>query len=146
MLKKPVKKSLFQRFKLSYMAMCVALILLAVSAAPNLYPATSWLHVQVNNNQTIAHSITTKNLIDYLNQHEFSVAQALEFTINDGFELEVLLDNPAKSASAQQLLKHHFAELTSKIVSHQTSPQWLQSLGLAPIKLGLDLNGGVLFV
>ena len=36
--------------------------------------------------------------------------------------------------------------MNAKIVTHQTSPDWLQSLGLAPIKLGLDLNGGVLFV
>lgn len=146
MLKKPVKKSLLQRFKLSYMAMCIALLLLAVSAAPNLYPTTSWLHIQVINNQTIAHPITTKSLIEYLNQHKFEVAQAIEQTTSDGFELELLLDSPAKSANAQQLLKHQFTHLSSKIVSHQTSPQWLQSLGLAPIKLGLDLNGGVLFV
>jgi len=146
MLKKPVKKSLFQRFKLSYMAMCIALLLLAVSAAPNLYPTTSWLHIQVINNQTIAHPITTKSLIEYLNQHKFEVAQAIEQTTSDGFELELLLDSPAKSANAQQLLKHQFTHLSSKIVSHQTSPQWLQTLGLAPIKLGLDLNGGVLFV
>ncbi|WP_283710552.1 protein translocase subunit SecD [Pseudoalteromonas prydzensis] len=147
MLKKSSKKPLLQRFKISYMAMLVALILLTISALPNLYPAKSWLHVtpqQPLHSELLAID-TQKNVIDFLNQHGFSVEQSMQASQSLP-SLNVLLQEPTKSAAAQQALKSEFAQLHVKIVTHQTSPDWLQSLGLAPIKLGLDLNGGVLFV
>ncbi|MGO3785507.1 MAG: protein translocase subunit SecD [Pseudoalteromonas prydzensis] len=147
MLKKSSKKPLLQRFKISYMAMLVALILLTISALPNLYPAKSWLHVtpqQPSHSELLAID-TQKNVIDFLNQHGFSVEQSMQASESLS-SLNVLLQEPTKSAAAQQALKNEFTQLNVKIVTHQTSPDWLQNLGLAPIKLGLDLNGGVLFV
>ncbi|MGO2130759.1 MAG: protein translocase subunit SecD [Pseudoalteromonas prydzensis] len=147
MLKKSSKKPLLQRFKISYMAMLLALILLTISALPNLYPAKSWLHVtpqQPLHSELLAID-TQKNVIDFLNQHGFIVEQSVQSSQQLPL-LNVLLQEPTKSAAAQQALKSEFAQLHVKIVTHQTSPDWLQSLGLAPIKLGLDLNGGVLFV
>lgn len=127
--------------------MLVALILLTISALPNLYPAKSWLHVtpqQPLHSELLAID-TQKNVIDFLNQHGFSVEQSMQASQSLS-SLNVLLQEPTKSAAAQQALKNEFTQLNVKIVTHQTSPDWLQSLGLAPIKLGLDLNGGVLFV
>ncbi|MEH6395841.1 protein translocase subunit SecD [Pseudoalteromonas sp.] len=147
MLKKSSKKPLFQRFKISYMAMLLALILLAISALPNLYPTKSWLHVtaqQPLHSEQLAID-TQKNVIDFLNQHGFIVEQSMQ-SPQQLSSINVLLQEPTKSAAAQQALKTEFTQLHVKIVTHQTSPDWLQSLGLAPIKLGLDLNGGVLFV
>ena len=147
MLKKSPKKPLFQRFKISYLAMLVALILLAISALPNLYPAKSWLHItsqQPLHSEQLAID-TQKNVIDFLNQAGFIVEQSMQ-SAQQSASLNVLLQEPTKSAAAQQALKSEFTQLNVKIVTHQTSPDWLQNLGLAPIKLGLDLNGGVLFV
>ena len=127
--------------------MLVALILLAISALPNLYPAKSWLHVtpQQPSHAELLAIDTQKNVIDFLNQHGFSVEQSMQASQSLS-SLNVLLQEPTKSAAAQQALKNEFTQLNVKIVTHQTSPDWLQNLGLAPIKLGLDLNGGVLFV
>ncbi len=58
----------------------------------------------------------------------------------------ILLAEPTQSANALSFIKTQYPQLEAKIVEHATSPQWLQQLGLSPIKLGLDLNGGVLFV
>ncbi len=146
MLNKKVKKPLWQRFKISYMAMCMALILLAISALPNLYPAHSWLHITMPSSEAVSQISQQKQLIAFLNQHGFIVAQSTEQLENNHSSLTILLETPSKSAAAQAALHGQFSQLESKIVSHQTSPQWLQGLGLAPIKLGLDLNGGVLFV
>ncbi|MCQ8877050.1 protein translocase subunit SecD [Pseudoalteromonas shioyasakiensis] len=146
MLNKKVKKPLWQRFKISYMAMCMALILLAISALPNLYPAHSWLHITMPSSEAVSQISPQKQLIAFLNQHGFIVAQSTEQLENNHSSLTILLETPSKSAAAQAALQGQFSQLESKIVSHQTSPQWLQGLGLAPIKLGLDLNGGVLFV
>ena len=42
---KKQKKPFMAKFKLSYVAMLVVLVLLAISALPNLYPNKSWLHI-----------------------------------------------------------------------------------------------------
>lgn len=146
MFNKSLQKPLWQRFKISYVAMCITLLLLAISALPNLYPATSWLHITIPSGQTTAPVFEQKQIIAFLNQHDFLVAQSIEQPTKEGGSLNILLNTPSKSAAAQQALKAEFTTLKSKVVSHQTSPEWLQGLGLAPIKLGLDLNGGVLFV
>lgn len=146
MFNKSLKKPLWQRFKISYLAMFMALLLLAISALPNLYPPASWLHIETPNKQTVDQLITQKQIIEFLNDHDYLVAKSIEQPTERGSSLNILLNTSSQSAGAQQALKSEFTELKTKVVTHQTSPQWLQSLGLAPIKLGLDLNGGVLFV
>ncbi len=117
--------------------MIAACILLAVSALPNLYPNKSWLHISLPDQTVTLQSVTTA-----LNQHGFEVTEA-----NDSqAQLAILLAEPTQSANALSFIKTQYPQLETKIVEHATSPQWLQQLGLSPIKLGLDLNGGVLFV
>lgn len=117
--------------------MIAACILLAVSALPNLYPNKSWLHISLPDQ-----TVTLQNVTTSLNQHGFEVTEA-----NDSqAQLAILLAEPTQSANALSFIKTQYPQLEAKIVEHATSPQWLQQLGLSPIKLGLDLNGGVLFV
>ena len=117
--------------------MIAACFLLAVSALPNLYPNKSWLHISLPDQTVTLQSVTTS-----LNQHGFEVTEA-----NDSqAQLAILLAEPTQSANALSFIKTQYPQLEAKIVEHATSPQWLQQLGLSPIKLGLDLNGGVLFV
>ncbi|WP_462147211.1 protein translocase subunit SecD [Pseudoalteromonas gelatinilytica] len=131
------KPALWRRLKMSYVAMIAACILLAVSALPNLYPNKSWLHISLPDQTVTLQSVTTS-----LNQHGFEVTEA-----NDSqAQLTILLAEPTQSANALSFIKTQYPQLEAKIVEHATSPQWLQQLGLSPIKLGLDLNGGVLFV
>jgi len=131
------KPALWRRLKMSYVAMIAACFLLAVSALPNLYPNKSWLHISLPDQTVTLQSVTTS-----LNQHGFEVTEA-----NDSqAQLAILLAEPTQSANALSFIKTQYPQLEAKIVEHATSPQWLQQLGLSPIKLGLDLNGGVLFV
>lgn len=131
------KPAQWRRLKMSYVAMIAACILLAVSALPNLYPNKSWLHISLPDQTVTLQSVTTS-----LNQHSFEVTEA-----NDSqAQLAILLAEPTQSANALSFIKTQYPQLEAKIVEHATSPQWLQQLGLSPIKLGLDLNGGVLFV
>jgi len=87
-------------------------------------------------------TVTLQSVTTALNQHGFEVTEA-----NDSqAQLAILLAEPTQSANALSFIKTQYPQLEAKIVEHATSPQWLQQLGLSPIKLGLDLNGGVLFV
>ncbi|XQF93673.1 protein translocase subunit SecD [Pseudoalteromonas espejiana] len=130
------------KFKLSYIAMLIVLILLAISALPNLYPNKSWLHVSNAPHSETKAVPSTKALVTFLNNQGLDVEQGLDkqATIN------ILLNEPTKSAQAQAAIKAQYPNTQVKIVEHATSPPWLQNFGLSPIKLGLDLNGGVLFV
>ncbi|TMO81043.1 protein translocase subunit SecD [Pseudoalteromonas sp. S3776] len=136
------QKPFMAKFKLSYIAMLIVLILLAISALPNLYPNKSWLHVSNTPHSETQAVPSTNALVTLLNNQGFNVEQGLDkqSTIN------ILLNEPTKSAQAQAAIKAQFPNTQVKIVEHATSPLWLQEFGLSPIKLGLDLNGGVLFV
>ncbi|KDC54449.1 protein translocase subunit SecD [Pseudoalteromonas sp. S3431] len=136
------KKPSTAKFKLSYIAMLIVLVLLAISALPNLYPNKSWLHVSSTQHSEMQSLPSTKTLVTFLNNQGLEVEQGLDkqSTIN------VLLNEPTKSAQAQAAIKAQYPNTQVKIVEHATSPTWLQDFGLSPIKLGLDLNGGVLFV
>ncbi|MBB1304425.1 MULTISPECIES: protein translocase subunit SecD [unclassified Pseudoalteromonas] len=136
------KKPSTAKFKLSYIAMLIVLVLLAISALPNLYPNKSWLHISAAPHSETQSLPSTKTLVTFLNNQGLEVEQGLDkqSTIN------VLLNEPTKSAQAQAAIKAQYPNTQVKIVEHATSPTWLQNFGLSPIKLGLDLNGGVLFV
>lgn len=136
------QKPFMAKFKLSYIAMLIVLILLAISALPNLYPNKSWLHVNSAPQSETQAVPGTKALVTFLNNQGLKVEQGLDkqSTIN------ILLNEPTKSAQAQAAIKAQYPNTQVKIVEHATSPPWLQNFGLSPIKLGLDLNGGVLFV
>ncbi|KAA1156028.1 protein translocase subunit SecD [Pseudoalteromonas fuliginea] len=136
------KKPSTAKFKLSYIAMLIVLVLLAISALPNLYPNKSWLHISTAPHSETQSLPSTKTLVTFLNKQGLEVEQGLDkqSTIN------VLLNAPTKSAQAQAAIKAQYPNTQVKIVEHATSPTWLQDFGLSPIKLGLDLNGGVLFV
>lgn len=135
------KKSFLAKLKLPYLAMFIVLILLAISALPNLYPNKSWLYISPTTNNTQSLPIPN-GLVTFLNSHGFDVAQSLEKQAT----ISLLLEHPTKSAQAQAIIKAQYPHIQVKIVEHATSPLWLQTFGLSPIKLGLDLNGGVLFV
>ncbi|WP_165735085.1 protein translocase subunit SecD [Pseudoalteromonas sp. C8] len=136
------KKPSTAKFKLSYIAMLIVLVLLAISALPNLYPNKSWLHISAAPHSETQSLPSTKTLVTFLNKQGLEVEQGLDKqpTIN------ILLNEPTKSAQAQAAIKAQYPNMQVKIVEHATSPSWLQDFGLSPIKLGLDLNGGVLFV
>ncbi|MBB1454777.1 protein translocase subunit SecD [Pseudoalteromonas sp. SG43-5] len=136
------KKPSTAKFKLSYIAMLIVLVLLAISALPNLYPNKSWLHISAAPHSETQSLPSTKTLVTFLNNQGLEVEQGLDkqSTIN------VLLNEPTKSAQAQAAIKAQYPNTHVKIVEHATSPTWLQDFGLSPIKLGLDLNGGVLFL
>jgi preprotein translocase subunit SecD len=136
------QKPFMAKFKLSYIAMLIVLVLLAISALPNLYPNKSWLHVSNAPHSETQAVQSTKALVTFLNSQGLEVEQGLDkqSTIN------ILLNEPTKSAQAQAAIKAQYPNTQVKIVEHATSPLWLQEFGLSPIKLGLDLNGGVLFV
>ena len=61
------KKPSTAKFKLSYIAMLIVLVLLAISALPNLYPNKSWLHISAAPHSEMQSLPSTKTLVTFLN-------------------------------------------------------------------------------
>ncbi|WP_105259308.1 protein translocase subunit SecD [Pseudoalteromonas sp. T1lg88] len=115
------------------------IVILALSALPNLYPNTKVIAVE--NPEGAQALVQIERLLD--NQgfpvqggHFDPQAQRLLLT----------LERPNNSAAAAGVLRQQLTDANVKVQTRATTPSWMQSLGLAPMKLGLDLGGGVLFV
>ncbi|WP_017445887.1 protein translocase subunit SecD [Gayadomonas joobiniege] len=115
-------------------------IVLGLCATPNLYQNKTLISISpLNNQQVLPSNDLVKGLLE---QNQFNVKQ-----ISSADNTLVELTQQTDSASAQQMLSEALREQASiKVIEQKTAPLWLQKMGLSPIKLGLDLNGGVLFV
>ncbi|WP_372761678.1 protein translocase subunit SecD [Pseudoalteromonas sp.] len=140
--KMPSALQALANFKLSSLAMMLVLLLLAISALPNLYPNQSWLQISAAPHNQMQTLPSTQAVVSFLNAQGLTVDQV----INKQSSINILLAEPTKSALAQAAIKAKNPNVVVKINEQSTSPLWLQNFGLSPIKLGLDLNGGVLFV
>ena len=79
--------------------MLIVLVLLAISALPNLYPNKSWLHVSNSPHSEMQSLPSTKTLVTFLNNQGLEVEQGLDkqSTIN------VLLNEPTKALRHKRL-------------------------------------------
>jgi preprotein translocase subunit SecD len=68
--------------------------------------------------------------------------------INGETDSKIVIDGDDQALMrAQQQLKHTLGDdYNVRLGNQSAAPIWLQELGMSPIKLGLDLSGGVLFV
>lgn len=124
------------KWKVIVLTMTVALMLL--SALPSAFGEREALHIS---NHT--HSVHADDLYRYLVDNEIDVHSVSES--ND--RLVVTFASSGQQAPAQALMSEFIQ--SSEIVAlalEPSAPSWLTSLGFQPIKLGLDLRGGVQFL
>jgi len=130
--------------RLTPWALLLVIVFLAISALPNLYPNNTVLKVSSYNN-----TLSATQISQYLEDAQLPVREA---TVNHQTgEIRVLLEHPKASVNAQAILQKKLQTQLQNaanisVQSEATTPAWLQSFNLSPLKLGLDLNGGVLFV
>ncbi|MEJ6474681.1 protein translocase subunit SecD [Pseudoalteromonas piscicida] len=115
-------------------------LMLILCALPNLYPNKNLIQIQ-----SVSHEAVTVSLPDLKTQLETEGFNVKQIASHQGGYL-VELENRALTAQARAYLAEVNQRLNIKVVSASTMPQWLERTGLRPIKLGLDLDGGVLFV
>ncbi|MCG9761708.1 MULTISPECIES: protein translocase subunit SecD [Pseudoalteromonas] len=126
------------RAKRFFTALIVFLLILC--ALPNLYPNKNLIQIQASSNEVVALSLP--ELKSQLEGEGFKVKQIESH--QGGYLVE--LENRTLTAEARAYMAESHSKLSVKVISASTMPQWLESTGLKPIKLGLDLDGGVLFV
>ncbi len=126
-----------------YLLIAVVLIIAGLYAAPNLYPDEPAV-------QITSAAAGTQLSEGILTQSE-SLLEEAGISHHDGtFEGNsalVRLDNPDAQLKAQEVLKKNLSDdYVVALNLAQTTPQWLRDIGAKPMKLGLDLRGGVRFV
>ncbi|MDO5651298.1 MAG: protein translocase subunit SecD [Moraxella sp.] len=126
-----------------YFLIIVVLVVAGLYALPNLYPDESAV-------QITGASAGTTLTDDALTRAESLLDQAGlayhggELTNNSAL---IRLSTPEDQLKAQEVLRRELGE--SYVVAlnlAQTTPEWLSRIGAKPVKLGLDLRGGVRFV
>ncbi|WP_245560622.1 SecDF P1 head subdomain-containing protein [Colwellia piezophila] len=117
------------------------LLFMLVSALPNLY--SDKVDIHLINNSAQNKPVSPQDINNLLAAHNLAVDEIKSTTANTS----ITLKNKTDQHSIERLLMQKFGENYSIESSiENNAPAWLKSLGGKPIKLGLDLSGGVLFV
>lgn len=124
-----------------YMVIVVTICIMGLSALPNLYHSQESVELTPFNPDLPV--TNTHSLHQLLSKQGFEVK-----SINSAENSSVVSIQSTQSIlELQRFLAREFNNSHRAVITQQdTTPQWLKALGGAPIKLGLDLSGGVLFV
>jgi preprotein translocase subunit SecD len=129
------------RAKWQNIIILLTLVLLFISALPNLYSDKVNIELTPINVSTLP--VTLIQLNNVLGEYQHSVAEIRVSKESSA----ILLANKRDEIPLTALLSKAFEKnyLIDSVIENNT-PSWLNALEAKPIKLGLDLSGGVLFV
>ena len=123
------------------MVIATVLLFLTIQALPNFYGFTHQLAILPKSNEAVLPDIRQVNSV--LSGAGISIDEA-NSTRN---HVVLNISDQAQANQAKQLLSELKAgEVTVDVEQIRQQPMWLKTVGAQPIKLGLDLSGGVLFV
>ena len=134
-------KSSIKNISWRNMVIFITLIFMIINALPNLYPDKT--NIQLISNNSNIEQTTPEQLNTLLLNNNL----ASEKIITNATGTIITLENKSDEQAAKELLNTAFAGkyVISSTVSNE-GPSWFKALNMEPIKLGLDLSGGVLFV
>lgn len=134
--KKYVKHSKWQNIVIGFV-----LLFMLISALPNLYSDKVSIELTHNSSQNEQlHPAQINNLLTSNNIAADNILATTNSTI-------VTLKNKTDQYAVELLLTQAFGnDYAFKSSTENNAPAWLKALNGTPIKLGLDLSGGVLFL
>ncbi|GAB2704725.1 protein translocase subunit SecD [Aliiglaciecola aliphaticivorans] len=120
----------------------VTVLILGLNAIPTLYGNNNALLVSSNSQETSLPE--PQRLRQLMQQENIRVKQIISG--NSDSKIVIEGDDEALSIAQQKLKRDLGDRYEIRLGSQSAAPTWLNELGMSPIKLGLDLSGGVLFV
>lgn len=122
-------------------AIVFILVSLLISALPNFYTDKTQLTVY---SSTHGHQLATPQ--SWVSLFSKQSMEVLELQTS-GDTTQITLNGTYQPTTIEKWLKRELDEHAA-VQGHveSSAPQWLKKLNVSPIKLGLDLSGGVLFV
>jgi preprotein translocase subunit SecD len=122
-----------------YWLLITTLVVLFLSALPSWYGEDSGIQLSVKPNQSL-----TADQVHHALQQAGINAKRIE---QQQGNLLVVLDDAKQQTQAKNTLVNQFeSSVQVTLALAPAAPSWLLNLGVKPIKLGLDLRGGVQFL
>ena len=126
-----------------YFVVALVLVLGTIYALPNLYPDDYAIQISGEQTSTIPDESLTE-LVSLQLANEGVQAKSIEL---EDKALLVRLNNNEDQLVAQSIIKSVVgSDYIVALNMAPTTPDWLKSMGAGPMKLGLDLRGGVHFL
>lgn len=127
-----------------YILLLVIIVLGMIYASPMLYGEDYAVQIAAKNSQKLSTSLSD-NIAEILQQQNIPVKS---IALKTGFYL-VRLTDESYQAKAQNILEAgltQYGDYSVALNLAPRTPEWLQALGATPMKLGLDLRGGIHFL
>lgn len=126
-----------------YLLLLIALGISVVFSLPNLYPDDYAVQVTGSSASIEVSSEVESKINTLLNKANITPTK-IEFKDKN---ILVRLPNSESQLAAQDVLRHGLSDdYVAALNMAASTPEWLKSLGAGPMKLGLDLRGGVHFL
>lgn len=127
-----------------YAIVLLALIAAIIFSLPNLYAPDPAVQISGDSSSLVIDKEAYDIASDSLQQAEIAVKQ---IAIVDN-KLEIRLLSRADQLPAKKILQNALGQDNYIVALNlaPTTPDWLKSIGAGPLKLGLDLSGGVHFL
>lgn len=126
-----------------YIILLIALTVSVVFSLPNLYPDDYAVQVTGASSTIDVGPELEQKVTKLLTDAKVDVSQ-VEFKERN---LLLRFENSESQLAAQDALKHSLgSDYVAALNMAASTPEWLRSLGAGPMKLGLDLRGGVHFL
>ncbi|MFS1439226.1 protein translocase subunit SecD [Shewanella sp. 10N.286.48.A6] len=139
MKKSPNKTPINRYATWKYVVLIITLMIMSLSAIPSLYGENAALHINHSDTQTID-ATDVARLLHTADISTLAISQ-------EGTNLVVVLDDDSQQSAAKSIVEQSLAsDSTVALAMEPAAPDWLTSMGFKPIKLGLDLRGGVQFL
>jgi len=124
-----------------YLVILISLIFMTLSALPNFYQDREALFISGKSSEL--QSIDATQIHHDLTKQGFRV-ELIDSNKNSSL---ILLKSDEQIVQAQEYLSRQLGtDFRVETTTKDTKPDWLRAISGEPIKLGLDLSGGVLFV
>jgi preprotein translocase subunit SecD len=126
-----------------YILILIALALGTVYSLPNLYPDDFAVQVTGTQSSMTADESLRNEVLEALEKHDVSVKSS---EINGNNLLVRFNDSEAQLLAKEVLTDALGNDYIAALNMAPSTPEWLKAMGAGPMKLGLDLRGGVHFL
>lgn len=125
-----------------YLVVVGMLLLTLVYALPNLYPADPALNISATRGGTVAEE-THRQLVTTLAAEGIAIKTSV---LQDGQLLLRFNDTETQLQARERVVAALGSNYVTALNLAPATPAWLAAIGATPMKLGLDLRGGVHFL
>ncbi len=126
-----------------YLLILVVLVVGSIYALPNLYPTQPSIQIAYTDSAKSADQILLNELEDILDNSSIDYE---EMFLRENKIIVKFNDVETQLSSKTVLQKNLLDKVIIALFLEPSTPSWLKNIGANPVKLGLDLSGGVHFL